>query len=275
MAVLQAGAIRGEGVKGKIGRIGPSLIVVCLLCSTSDATSIVILANKMQIGIAADHKVTSRVRGVIEPDVCKIMSHGDFFFSFSGTVSKGGMYGAEFNVMDILVKASKGLSDLSLIVERFDKLVAVPLQRQIYIDYANHRESFREQIGLVDSPVLELILFRVLASGTEMEQSVFPADFRKTVRIKQPFHRACRAGVGECQLTVGAQDGMMEYIQEHPFTSDLAADAERLVEFERRRRPMDVGGKITVLLIDSSGVHPADTSDKCPVEWRRSPPVPR
>ena len=53
----------------------------------------------------------------------------------------------------------------------------------------------------------------------------------------------------------------------------LAADARRLVEFEALRRPKDVGERITVLLIDNTGVHPADTRDKCPVEWRSKPPA--
>ncbi len=250
-----------------------SLLVVwaLVICSASHATSVVVLANKTQIGVAADHKVL-RANGSRLPDTCKIMRHGNFFFSFSGTVSNGNMESTKFNLMDVLVQASNGLKDLDAIVQKFDEAALGPMQEQLNYDFAYHRDSFRRQIKSVQSTYLEMIIFRVTPGGSEMVQSVFPATFGKMAKVEKPYHRVCKAGQGECQLTVGEQDRMIDYLQEHPYTTDLAADAERLVEFEARLNPKNVGGKITVLLIDSTGVHTADTSDRCPIEWRNKRP---
>jgi hypothetical protein len=277
LAVLQVGAVRGERVITKGGcavKLSRGLIIALLVgCPSVRATSIVVLASKTEIGVAADRKVT-KPNGTTLPDVCKIMHHGDFFFALSGTVSRGKIDDTRYNAMDIVIRASEGLKDINAIDERFDHLIAAPLQEVVEDDFERFPDSFREKRRLKEPPALEMLIFRITPTGPEMVESVFPMTFLKaSVKIGRPYHHYCKAGQGECQLTVGTQDGLKEYLDDHPFTSDVAADAQRLVEFEKRRRPREVGGKITVLLIDSSGVHRADTSDKCPVEWRSRPPT--
>jgi len=52
-------------------------VALLIVCPEIRATSIVLLASKTQIGIAADHKA-ERTNGSSLPDVCKIMHHRDF-----------------------------------------------------------------------------------------------------------------------------------------------------------------------------------------------------
>ena len=196
------------------------------------------------------------------PDACKILRHGDFFFTFAGTITNTSGSSAKYDARDILVRASKGLTSLTAIADRFDQLVANPLQKQIDDDFRKKPASFAQR-----TVSLEMIIFRVTSRGSEIAQSVFPLLVGKTAIVGKPGHRSCMAGVGDCKLTAGEQDGMKEYFDELPPTNDLAADAERLVKFEANRHPNEIGGKITVLLIDGTGVHSADTNDKCPINW--------
>jgi hypothetical protein len=247
-------------------------VALLIVCPEIRATSIVLLASKTQIGIAADHKA-ERTNGSSLPDVCKIMHHRDFFFALAGTVSQGDSYDTRYNAMDILIRASAGLDDLDAIDQRFDQLIVAPLQTQVTYDFQHFPNWFLVQRHLKEPPALEMTVFQITPAGPVMVECVSDDVSEGIGKNWQPYHHSCKAGEGECRLTVGSQDGMKEYLDEHPFTDDLAADAQRLVEFEALRRPKDVGGRITVLLIDNTGVHPADTRDKCPVEWRSKPPA--
>jgi hypothetical protein len=241
-------------------RICSLLFFVSLPICPSRATSVVVLANKSQIGVAADQKVISNGKRL--PDDCKILRQGDLLFTLAGRVRD--LDGRRYDARNILVQASKGLTDLSPIRQRFDELVMAPLQKQVDHDFEHNPQSFQKSNH---SAFLEMIIFRVTSAGSEMVQSVFYVSIGETAKLEPPTHRSCTAGNGDCQLTAGEQDGMTEYLYEHPFTTNLAADAERLVKFEAHRHPDKVGGKITVILIDENGIHSANSNDKCPVNW--------
>lgn len=194
-------------------------VALLIVCPEIRATSIVLLASKTQIGIAADHKA-ERTNGSSLPDVCKIMHHRDFFFALAGTVSQGDSYDTRYNAMDILIRASAGLDDLDAIDQRFDQLIVAPLQTQVTYDFQHFPNWFLEQRHLKEPPALEMAVFQITPAGPVMVESVFPMTFLKVaVRIGKPYHHSCKAGEGECRLTVGSQDGMKEYLDEHPFTA--------------------------------------------------------
>ena len=194
-------------------------VALLIVCPEIRATSIVLLASKTQIGIAADHKA-ERTNGSSLPDVCKIMHHRDFFFALAGTVSQGDSYDTRYNAMDILIRASAGLDDLDAIDQRFDQLIVAPLQTQVTYDFQHFPNWFLVQRHLKEPPALEMAVFQITPAGPVMVESVFPMTFLKvSVRIGKPYHHFCKAGEGECRLTVGSQDGMKEYLDEHPFTA--------------------------------------------------------
>jgi hypothetical protein len=232
------------------------------------ATSIVLLSNKTQIAVAADSRVTGP-HGHVGPDICKIWRHGNFFFVFSGTVSRGSIPDTRFNAMDILVRASRGLNNFEEIDHRFDQLIRAPLQEQLDYDFAHDRESFRERMQVKEPPVLELVIFGMTPNGPEMVQSVITVSFTlDRAKLGKTYHHSCKSGVGDCFLTAGTQDEIQAYLKDHALSGDLATDAERLVKIEAAARPQTVGGPIRVILVDRTGVDKKDPQDPCPTEWR-------
>jgi hypothetical protein len=242
------------------------------LCDTARATSIVVLANKTEIAVAADSKAKT-IDGLSLPDNCKILRHGNLFFVMAGTVSKGTISSTDYNAMDIFVRASRDSSDLEQIDRRFDQLIAGPLQHQIDYDFAHNRNSFREQMRFEESQVLQVVMFEMTRSGPYMVGSYFPITFpgKKSAKIGNPYHKLCKEGVGDCYLVLGEEDAIQKYVKDHPISGDLAAQAEKFVRLEVLDQPENVGGRIAVVLINSTGLYRRDSRNPCPREWRKQP----
>jgi hypothetical protein len=216
-----------------------ALMIILSAATSAKATSIVVLANKTQIAVAADSKEI-KANGQPSSDVCKIFRYGKFFAVMGGTINSNAMY----NPIQTLAKAAKGVTDLEEIQKGFDRLIKEPLQAQLDFKVANNQDT--------------------------NSKCRFPTRFPKEggVTVGNVYHNTCKNGEGECELVIGDMEAMKKFLEKHHLDGrDLVVEATNLVHIEAVAHPDTVGGTINQLLIDSTGTHRINnTLPGCPVE---------
>jgi|HubBroStandDraft_6_1064221.scaffolds.fasta_scaffold79430_3 hypothetical protein len=234
-----------------------SILTLFFACSPARGTSIVVLANRTQIAVAADSAETDS-KGKNNRQACKIFRLRNFFFVVSGTFRK--------DEIDSLAVAAQGTDDLVEIQKRFNELVKKPLEAVVENRLAHVPSYAMELRG--NTQVLQVIIFRLDPTGPVLAESMFPFKLLKSgkVRIEDAQTRICKNGEGECSLIIGEAEEAKQYVSKHPLGQDLIADAEQLVRIEAEAHPGTVGGNISMLLLDAGGTHPINMSPGCP--WR-------
>jgi hypothetical protein len=234
-----------------------SLAALLATGSTVCGTSIVVLANKTQIAVAADSAQQGN-RGEHSTDACKIFRFRKFYFVMAGAVVR--------DENQKIAEAAQGTNNLLEIQKRFNQT-----GRQSVEDLVNYRlehvPNYRKELRS-NTQAFQIIFFEMTAKGPLLAESLFSFQILGTgkVRVGQPQTRLCKYGDGECSLGIGENEEAKKYISDHPLKGqDLIADAEKLVRIEAEAQPKAVGGNINMLLLDGSGEHPINMSPGCPL----------
>ncbi len=235
-----------------------SIAILLFSCAPARGTSIVVLANKTQIAVAADSAETDS-KGRYNQQACKIFRLHNFFFVISGIL--------RIDEIKSLAEAAQGTDDLVEIQTRFNQLVKKPLE-SVVENRLVHIPGYAKELRL-NTQVLQIIIFRLDPTGPVLAESMFPFQLLKSnkVKIEDAQTRLCKNGEGECSLIIGEAEEAKKYVAEHPLKGqDLIADAEQLVHIEADAKPGIVGGNISMLLLDAAGSHPINMSPGCPLQ---------
>jgi hypothetical protein len=235
------------------------MVVAFLFTSLpAEGTSIVVLANKTQIAVAAD-SAERGPKGGHTQRACKIFHFRDFFFVMAGAIRDDRIHS--------LAEAAQGIDNLIEIQQRFDRIVKKPLENTIndrLANIPNYASELRKT-----TQVFQIIVFKLTSTGPILLESLFPYRWLKNgkVRIDEPITKTCKDGEGECSLIIGEEGEAREFADKHPLKGqDLVLDAENLVRIEAEAHSDTVGGNINLLLIDAAGTHPINMSPGCPRE---------
>jgi hypothetical protein len=235
------------------------LVAIFLVTSLpAHGTSIVVLANKTQIAVAAD-SAENGPKGGHDEGACKIFKFRNFFFVMAGAV--------KMDEIQSLAEAAQGTNNLIEIRRRFNQLVRKPLEN--IINYRlTHIPNYVDELRK-STQVFQIIMFKLNPTGPLLLESLFPYRLLKNgqVRIDEPNINTCKDGDGECSLIIGEGDKAREFVAEHPLKGqDLVADAANLVRIEAGEHSDIVGGNINLLLLDAAGTHLLNMSPGCPWE---------
>lgn len=228
-----------------------SLVMTLTLCHGLKATAIALIVTPRFAVVAADSKAVDS-HGGVKADVCKIRRVGRIFYIANNFVSHSATgYNLERTIRDIQGNSVRDLA------AKARMLIAGPLKKALAQSRRGDPRAFEANFAGGQATGVFFIGFEK-GSPAAVDLQFQIDDLRAAdpnVRVEQ--HSCPGAGCpnGFVVLLV-PQDLQGEFEAEHPRywigdAATVAAAAEAFIDLAMRKRPLDVGPPVSILVIDS------------------------
>lgn len=232
-------------------RFAIAAMLACVVTTSLDATTLVILRTPREIVVAADSLLS--LYGRRPQQVCKIGRHGDTVFATAGLVeSQDGVLDVHAVIAQVLRRNVSWIEHVRTIKRRLQE----PLLRTLRRMRRELPDEFRALAGGGFALHVSLAAFR---DGTaRLETREFFVEAGDTGRMRLRVRRvSCPA---DCAGTVnvfgvGETEAMMRHVDQLArYPADLATLAYDLVDLQVGATPAVVGPPIDVIRVNAAGV---------------------